>query len=158
SPLYPRLLAEIDYPPPILFVRGEAEVLQTMQMAVIGSRNPTPLGLELSHQFSHHLVQAGFTITSGLALGIDAAAHQGALAAHGKTIGILGCGVDHIYPPRNQKLAEKIEGQGALVSEFPLGVLPVAKHFPRRNRLVSGLSLGVLVVEAGLKSGSLITA
>ncbi|HVV67593.1 MAG TPA: DNA-processing protein DprA [Gammaproteobacteria bacterium] len=158
DPHYPPLLKQITDPPPILFVTGNPQVLQTPQLAIVGSRNPTATGIDTARQFAIHLSQLGLTITSGLALGIDAASHLGALDNNKTTIAVLGCGLDEIYPTRHHQLARKIIEQGALVSEFPIGIGARAAHFPRRNRLVSGLSLGVLVVEATLRSGSLITA
>lgn len=155
---YPPQLKHITDPPPVLFVTGNPHVLQTPQLAIVGSRNPTATGIDTARQFATYLSQAGFTITSGLALGIDAASHQGALDSNQPTIAVLGCGLDEIYPGRHRQLGLKIIEQGALISEFPIGVGAKAAHFPRRNRLVSGLSLGVLVVEATLRSGSLITA
>ena len=155
---YPALLAEIPSPPPILYVKGDVEILSCPQIAIVGSRNPSFTGLELSTEFAFLLSQAGFVITSGLALGIDAAAHSGALNAGGKTIAVLGSGLQQIYPKRNAALAEKIASHGCLVSEFPLDTTPMPHNFPRRNRIISGLSLGTLVIEAALKSGSLITA
>jgi DNA processing protein len=155
---YPHLLKHITDPPPLLFVTGDPQALQTPQLAIVGSRNPTPTGIETARQFAASLAQTGLTITSGLALGIDAASHQGALECGQPTIAVLGCGLDEVYPARHRRLALQISGQGALVSEFPIGAGVKAAHFPRRNRLVSGLSLGVLVVEATLRSGSLITA
>lgn len=158
DPRYPRLLAEIPGPPPLLYVEGDVEVLSTLQLAIVGSRNPTPDGLAIARAFARGLAHAGLTITSGLALGIDAAAHGGALSAEGRTVGVLGCGLDIVYPYRHRGLARDIAGRGALVSEFPLGTRPRPENFPRRNRIISGLSLGVLVVEATPRSGSLRTA
>ncbi len=155
---YPYLLRQIPDAPPILFVAGDPKLLHTRQFAMVGSRNPTPTGLESARQFAAHLSQSGLTITSGLALGIDAASHKGALKNGQPTIAVQGCGLDLVYPPTHRQLAEQITAQGALVSEFPIGTGIKAAHFPRRNRLVSGMSLGVLVVEATLRSGSLITA
>lgn len=155
---YPDLLREIPQSPPILLVHGQPSCLKATQLAMVGSRNPSHTGLENAKRFAHSLGSEGFVVTSGLAMGVDTAAHQGCLAAGGQTIAVLGTGVDCLYPKRNRALAEQITEQGALVSEFPLGSQPIANHFPRRNRIISGLSLGTLVVEATLKSGSLITA
>lgn len=158
SPDYPALLAQITDPPMALFVLGDASALNFPQLAIVGSRNPTPNGRDNAFQFAKYLTTCGLTITSGLALGIDSAAHQGALAAGGGTIAVCGTGVDEVYPQRNKALYEEIAARGTLVSEFPLGTPPRKEHFPRRNRLISGLSLGTLVVEAASRSGSLITA
>ncbi len=156
---YPDLLREIPRPPPLLYIKGNPAALSLPQIAIIGSRNPTPTGRDIALDFSRELATSGFAITSGLALGIDGAAHWGALRASGTTLAILGTGVDRIYPARHQQLAEEILANGgALVSEFPLGTGPHPSHFPQRNRIISGLSCGVLVVEAAIKSGSLITA
>ena len=156
---YPMLLREIPYPPLILFVTGELSVLQQRQLAIVGARYPSPTGLEIAYQFANELSERGFAITSGLARGIDGAAHQGALAANGTTIAVLGSGLDNIYPNCHQSLAQTIlKKGGVLLSEFLPCSLPKAAHFPRRNRIISGLSLGVIVIEASLKSGSLITA
>jgi DNA processing protein len=159
SERYPPLLAEIPAAPVALYLRGDAAVLLSVQLAVVGSRNPTSSGQRTARDFALFLARAGLTITSGLAVGIDAAAHAGALAAPGRTIGVLGCGLDQIYPPEHAALAQGIVAQGgALVSELPPGTPPRRDNFPRRNRLISGLSLGTLVVEAARHSGSLITA
>jgi len=158
DPRYPALLKEIPDPPPILFVRGDVDLLTRPQLAIVGSRNPSASGSQLAHDFAASLSRHSLTITSGLALGIDAASHQGALSADGKTIAVAGTGPDRIYPARHRDLGHHIAEQGALVSEFPPGTPPVASNFPRRNRIISGLSLGTLVIEAALKSGSLITA
>ncbi len=157
DPRYPPLLAELNDPPPLLFVLGDAELLSQPQLAVVGSRNPTPSGLQNAQAFARELADCGLVITSGLAIGIDAAAHEGALAA-GQTLAVLGTGPDRVYPASQRDLAHRIASGGALVSEFPPGVGARAEHFPRRNRLISGLSLGTLVVEATPQSGSLITA
>ena len=156
--LYPPLLKDIPDPPPVLFVLGDATILGHKQLAMVGSRNPTPAGLETAQEFARHLAVNGIVITSGLALGIDGASHQGALAGGGMTIAVAGTGLDRVYPARHRELAHEIAEQGALISEFPPGTPPTAGNFPRRNRLISGLSMGVLVVEAALRSGSLITA
>ncbi|NIP73538.1 MAG: DNA-protecting protein DprA [Gammaproteobacteria bacterium] len=158
DPRYPPLLHQISAPPPVLFVRGHPERLAGPQLAVVGSRSPTPAGARTAEHFAQHLAQAGLSITSGLALGIDTAAHRGALAAGAPTIAVTGAGPDRVYPARNRRLAERIAENGAVVSEFPVGTAPLPEHFPRRNRLISGLSLGTLVVEAAPRSGSLITA
>ena len=155
---YPQRLKQIDSAPPLLFVIGDAELLTTTQLGIVGSRNPSAGGKENSFHFAQSLSQAGLTITSGMALGIDAAAHKGALANNGKTIAVTGTGLDRVYPARHRQLAHDIATQGALVSEFPIGTPPLPDHFPRRNRIISGLSLGILVVEAAPKSGSLISA
>lgn len=155
---YPPLLREIPDPPGLLYVRGQPSLLADPQLAIVGSRNPTPHGVETSQQFAAHLCQAGLTITSGLALGIDAAAHEGALQCGGNTIAITGTGLDRVYPASHHDLAHRIAEHGALVSEFPLGTPPQRGNFPRRNRIISGISLGTLVTEAALRSGSLITA
>ncbi len=155
---YPVLLAEIDDAPVGLFVRGNADSLTLPQLAIVGSRNPTHAGAETANAFAAHLAGNGLTITSGLAIGIDAASHRGALAGGGTTIAVCGTGLDTVYPAEHRDLAEAIVERGALVSEFPCGTRPIKQNFPRRNRLISGLSLGTLVVEAALRSGSLITA
>lgn len=156
---YPTLLREISTAPPVFYMQGDSAILSTPQLAIVGSRNPSPLGNECAFEFAKTLAASGLTITSGLALGVDAASHRGALVAKGLTIGVTGTGLDRIYPARHNDLARQIiEQGGALISEFPPGTLPKAENFPRRNRLISGLSVGVLVVEAAMKSGSLITA
>lgn len=159
DPNYPRLLREIPKPPPLLFVRGDITCLSLPQVAIVGSRNPSAGGSENAERFARYLAECGFAITSGLALGVDAAAHQGALNAGGRTIAVMGTGIDLIYPSRHRGLAQAIlHSGGALVSEFPLGVSSLAANFPQRNRIISGLSGGTLVVEAAVQSGSLITA
>ena len=158
DPLYPSLLLEIADPPPLLYVWGGLDCLSAPQLAVVGSRRPSRQGLSDSRDFSLVLAAGGFVITSGLAYGIDAAAHQAALDAGGRTIAVLGSGIDTIYPEANKDLAQAVSRQGAVISEFPLGTPPRATQFPSRNRIISGLSLGVLVVEAAVKSGSLVTA
>jgi DNA processing protein len=156
---YPEALREIPGAPPLLLAEGNLSLLQTVQLAVVGSRNPTQYGKRLAQDFALALSQRGITVSSGLALGIDAAAHRGALAGSGHTIAVLGSGVDAIYPKSHQGLAEDILSAGGLIlSEFPLGTSPLPWHFPKRNRIISGLSQGVLVVEATLGSGSLKTA
>lgn len=155
---YPGLLGRIASPPPVLFLRGDADLLWAPQLAIVGSRQATAGGLATAADFSGALAERGFVITSGLALGIDAAAHVGALEGGGRTIAVLGTGLDRIYPARNAALARRIEAAGTLVSEFPPRSEPRREHFPRRNRIIAGLSLGTLVVEAGLASGSLTTA
>lgn len=155
---YPDRLLEIADPPPLLYVRGNPGLLRHEAVAIVGSRNATPQGRANAEAFARALSERGVTVISGLALGIDAAAHRGALEGRGSTVGVVGAGVDVVYPPRNADLFDALAARGAVVSEFPLGAPPLAGHFPRRNRLISGLSRGVLVVEAGLESGSLITA
>lgn len=157
--IYPALLKEIADPPPLLFVRGNPALLERPQLAIVGSRRASPPGLDTAQAFAQALAGAGFVVTSGLALGIDGAAHRGAIKAGGGTIAVLGTGLENIYPQRHKGLAEElVEAGGALVSEYPLATTPAKDNFPRRNRLISGLSVGVLVVEAQLASGSLITA
>lgn len=158
SPDYPELLARIPDPPVLLYAQGDADCLHLPGLAIVGSRNPTGGGVRNAWEFARHLGGAGFAIVSGLAQGIDAAAHEGALAAGAPTIAFLGNGIDHIYPAANRELARRIAARGALVSEYPLGSPPRREHFPQRNRLISGASLGTLVVEAARRSGSLITA
>lgn len=155
---YPALLHQTHAPPPVLYVLGQVQCLQAPQLAMVGSRNPTPGGLQTAHDFAADLARSGLVITSGLALGIDAASHQGALDGGGMTIAVAGTGLDRVYPARHRDLAHRIAQRGALVSEYPLGTRPMPHQFPQRNRIISGLSLGTLVIEAGLASGSLITA
>lgn len=155
---YPPLLREIAEPPPLLFVSGQPAVLKLPQLAMVGSRRPSPDGLKHARRFAMELVAVGYQITSGLALGIDTASHQGALAANGITVAVLGTGLDEIYPRQNVRLARQIAEHGAVISEFPLGVPSYPVNFPQRNRIISGLAHGVLVVEAAEQSGSLITA
>ncbi|GAB1255524.1 DNA-processing protein DprA [Aurantivibrio plasticivorans] len=156
---YPALLREISAVPPLLYVKGDASVLHLPQIAMVGSRSPSPVGQDNAFQFARELGASGLVVTSGLALGVDGAAHRGALAAKAKTIAVMGTGIDRVYPHRHKGLAEQIlDGGGCLVTEYPFGTGPQASHFPRRNRIISALSMGVLVVEAALKSGSLITA
>jgi DNA processing protein len=158
SPRYPALLADIPDAPIGLFVRGDPDALNLPQLAIVGSRNPTAAGNDNARHFAAHLAQSGLAITSGLAIGIDAAAHRGALQAGGRTIAVCGTGLDIDYPRANAGLAVQIASGGALVSEFPLGTPAAKGNFPRRNRIISGLALGTLVVEAAVQSGSLITA
>ncbi len=154
---YPPLLRKLDDAPLALFVTGEPAWLSMPQLAIVGSRNPTHQGMKTASAFAEHLARAGIVVTSGMATGIDGAAHRGALRA-GHTIAVTGTGLDRVYPARHRDLAREIAGHGALVSEFPPGTPARPGHFPRRNRIISGLSLGVLVVEAAIRSGSLISA
>ena len=158
DPRYPALLKQIADPPSLLFVQGDVDLVSQWQIAIVGSRNPSASGRDTAYEFARYMAQMGLTITSGLAMGIDAAAHQGALAGQGKTIAVIGTGLDRVYPAKHRDLAHDIASAGAIVSEFALGTAPRAENFPRRNRIISGLSLGTLVVEAALQSGSLITA
>lgn len=155
---YPIHLAQIDAPPPLLFCRGDANLLHTPALAIIGSRHATASGLHTATRFAADLSQLGITIVSGFAAGIDSAAHQGCLDAQGKTIAVLGTGIDRVYPAANRALAHQISEHGLLLSEFPLGTAPIAHNFPKRNRIISALSQAIIVVEASLESGSLITA
>jgi DNA processing protein len=156
--VYPERLKQISTAPPVLMVMGEVESLSLPQLAIVGSRYPTSSGQSQAFEFAQSLTELGLVITSGLARGIDGYAHKGALQAGGKTIAVLGTGLNEIYPKQHKRLAEEIAQQGAVISEFPLHAKGLPGHFPRRNRIVSGLSLGTLVIEATLKSGSLITA
>ncbi len=158
DPDYPPLLRQIPDPPLALYVLGDRACLSLPQLAIVGSRNPTPVGRENARAFARALAGAGLTITSGLALGIDGEAHRGALDAGGRTIAVTGTGLDRVYPAAHRELAHEISAHGALVSEFAIGSPPKAEHFPVRNRIISGLSLGTLVVEAAERSGSLISA
>lgn len=155
---YPPALLEIPDPPALLYAQGRIELLRRACLAIVGSRNASAQGESNAERFARALSDAGMTIVSGLAMGIDAAAHRGALLGAGSTIAVLGTGVDVLYPKRNAELAREIAGRGLLISEFALGMGPLATNFPRRNRIISGLSQGCLVVEAALASGSLITA
>ena len=155
---YPSLLAAISDPPPVLWVRGRVDVLSNAAIGIVGSRAATAYALEMSKRIACDLATAGITVVSGLARGVDSAAHRATLAARGQTVGVLGCGIDRIYPAEHDELARAIEGSGAVVSEFPPGVPPLPHHFPMRNRIISGLSVAVVVVEAPEKSGALITA
>ncbi len=158
DPAYPPLLRQIADPPIALFARGDVTLLGAPQLAMVGSRNPSVEGRRNAENFAAYLSRCGLVITSGMALGIDAASHRGALKAAGKTVAVWGTGLDKAYPARNRELAEEIAAQGLIVSEFPPGTPPLPTHFPRRNRIISGLSVGTLVVEAARHSGSLITA
>ena len=155
---YPRRLLTIADPPPLLYVAGSLHESDEMAIAVVGARRATPAGRLVTERLAHGLADAGFTIVSGLARGIDAAAHRGALAARGRTIAVLGCGLGSTYPPEHERLRRDIEEHGAVLSELSLDAPPHSGHFPRRNRIISGLSFGVVVVEAAIDSGSLITA
>lgn len=155
---YPKALLQTADPPLLLYTQGDAELLNSPCLAIVGSRNPTPQGAENARAFAEHLGRAGLTIVSGLALGIDGAAHSGALAGGARTIAVVGTGLDRVYPRANRELAHRIAERGLVVSEFNLGTEPLAANFPQRNRIIAGLSLGTLVVEAALESGSLITA
>lgn len=158
DPDYPQQLLQIPDPPVLLYVTGDMRLLGAPSLAIVGSRNATQQGVTNAERFARALSDAGLTIVSGLALGIDAAAHRGGLAGCGSTIAVLGCGSDVVYPLGNEPLFAQIAENGAMVSEFPLGTPPARENFPRRNRLISGLSRGCLVIEAALASGSLITA
>lgn len=158
DPEYPQALLEIPDPPTLLYVRGRIDLLNRPALAIVGSRNATAQGLQNAERFAASFADAGLVIASGLALGIDAAAHRGSLAAQGDTVAFIGTGIDRIYPARNRELALEIGAKGAIVSELPIGTPVSAANFPRRNRLISGFSRGVLVVEAAIESGSLITA
>ncbi len=159
DPAYPPALLTMHDPPPLLYVKGELSSLHTPGIAIVGARAATPPGLDDAGRFARELAGAGLAIVSGLALGIDAAAHRGALAApHGRTVAVVGTGADLVYPARHCALADEIASRGAIVSEWPLGTPARPAHFPQRNRLIAGLAKGVLVVEAALRSGSLVTA
>ena len=155
---YPPLLKEIDTPPLLLYVRGELKPEDGLSIAIVGSRDAKDYGRRVSYQLAHQLVNRGMTVTSGFAKGIDACAHRGALEAGGRTIAVMGNGLSLIYPASNSELVEKIVESGALISEFPMGMKPRSENFPRRNRIISGLTLGTVVVEASNRSGALITA
>ena len=155
---YPAAWLETADPPLLVYAQGRVELLQRAAVAVVGSRNPTAQGRDNAHAFARSLSEAGLAVVSGLALGIDGAAHEGALEGAGSTIAIVGTGLDRVYPRRHLALAHRIAAEGLIVSEYPLGTAPLAAHFPQRNRLIAGLARGTLVVEAALQSGSLITA
>lgn len=156
--LYPKRLRAIHDPPPVLYYTGTLHERDGMAVAIVGGRSATPAGRANTEEIAHELAQQGWTIVSGLARGIDAAAHRGALAGQGRTMAVLGCGVDQTYPPEHESLRKQIEAHGAVLAELPVGSPPQSHHFPRRNRIISGLSVGVLVAEAAMNSGSLITA
>jgi DNA processing protein len=159
EPEYPQRLLEIYDPPPLLYVRGDASALNRHSISMVGTRRPTPYGNQVAERLGRDLAERGLTIVSGLARGIDSSAHQGACrASRGAPVGVLGTGVDVIYPKENRKLFSEVEKRGALISEFPLGAHPAPENFPVRNRIVAGLSLGVVVVQGAQYSGSLITA
>lgn len=154
---YPELLKSIPDPPPVLYVRGNLADNVVRCLAIVGTRKPSKYGWDVAHQLAFHISQQDVTIVSGLAQGIDAAAHRGALASNGRTIAVMATGIDKIYPPENKDIAQEITQQGAIITEMPIGTSPLGKNFPRRNRIISGLSLGVLVAESPEKGGSLIT-
>jgi DNA processing protein len=158
DPTYPARLKMIADPPPLLYINGALTDQDELAVAIVGARRATAAGRAMTEELSHDLAEAGMTVVSGLARGVDAAAHRGALAAQGRTIAVLGCGIDQTYPPEHERLRRQIEERGAILSEVPLGAPPHSHHFPRRNRIISGLSLGVIVTEAAISSGSLITA
>jgi DNA processing protein len=158
DPRYPPRLKEIFDPPPLLYARGRVELLASLMLAVVGTRRPTPYGMAAATRLSRDLSSAGLTMVSGMARGIDTAAHRAALDTQGGTVAVFGCGVDQLYPVENRKLAKEIAEKGLIISEFPMGTPPYPQNFPVRNRIVSGMSAGVLVVEGGEYSGSAITA
>ena len=157
-PDYPTLLKEIPAPPPVLYVRGKLTPEDAWAVAVVGTRRASVYGKEVTRRLTGELARSGITVVSGLARGIDGVAHRTTLEAGGRTIAVLGCGIDQIYPPEHRELAHRIVERGALMSEYPLGTQPEARNFPPRNRIISGLSLGVLITQAGRRSGALITA
>ncbi len=159
EPEYPARLREIFDPPPLLYVRGNIELLGKHLISVVGARRPTPYGNQMAERLGRDLADRGLVVTSGLARGVDSCAHKGALSSpNGATIGILGCGIDVIYPKENRKIFEEMVQRGAIISEFPMGTFPAPQNFPIRNRIIAGISLGVVVVEGAQYSGSLITA
>ena len=155
---YPALLKEVDDAPPVLYVRGDISLIDEWAVSVVGTRRPTPYGRQVAEEISYQLASHRICIVSGLARGVDAVAHRAAIQAGGRTVAVLACGLDIVYPPEHSKLAREIMEQGALISDYPLGTQPRGDYFPRRNRIMSGISLGVLVVEGDVKSGALITA
>jgi len=158
DPAYPARLKMIADPPPLLYITGALTEQDELAVAIVGARRATAAGRAMTEELSRDLARAGMTVVSGLARGVDAAAHRGALAAQGRTIAVLGCGIDQTYPREHEQLRRQIEERGAILSEVPMGAPPHSHHFPRRNRIISGLSLGVIVTEAAICSGSLITA
>lgn len=156
--LYPRRLKEIYDPPPVLYTRGEIKGEDDLALSIVGSRKTSPYGRWITEKISEEIARHGVTIVSGLARGIDSVAHIGAIAGGGRTLAVLGCGVDVVYPPENRTLYRQVIDHGAVLSEFPMGSPPEGMHFPRRNRIISGLSIGVVVIQASARSGSLITA
>ena len=155
---YPPMLSEIFDPPILLFARGKVELLQTLMLGIVGTRRPTPYGVTVAERISEDLAKLGFTISSGMARGVDTVAHTSALKCEGNTVAVFGCGIDQIYPSENRKLAESIMSKGLVVSEYPMGSPAYPQNFPVRNRIISGMSLGILVVEGAQYSGSAITA
>jgi DNA processing protein len=155
---YPSLLKKIYDPPPFLFVRGDFLPEDDLSIAIVGTRKPTPYGLQMAGRFADELVRAGVTVVSGLARGVDTAAHTAAVRSGGRTIAVIGSGIDIVYPPENKRLADQVAEHGALVSEFPMGTKPDAMNFPRRNRIISGMTIGTLIIETGVDGGAMITA
>ena len=159
EPEYPSRLREIYDPPPLLYVLGNVELLSKHIVSIVGSRRPTPYGNQMAERLAHDLAERGLVVASGLARGVDASAHRGALTStRGLTIGVLGCGIDVVYPKENKKIFSEIQQRGAIISEFPMGTFPAPQNFPIRNRVIAGMALGVVVVEGQQYSGSLITA